>query len=77
MLQWSCLSDRIGRRPILLFNLLGTIVLSIFFGLPPVRSGRSSSRSTFSCSRAVAADRLGGLVGGNLGVIRYDSGAHG
>jgi MFS family permease len=33
MLRWSRLSDRIGRRPILLFNLLGTIVLSIFFGL--------------------------------------------
>ncbi|KAJ1971022.1 hypothetical protein H4R33_007215, partial [Dimargaris cristalligena] len=30
---WGFLSDRLGRRPILLIGVLGTIVCSILFGL--------------------------------------------
>lgn len=33
VLQWSRLSDHVGRRPILLFSLLGTVVSTILFGL--------------------------------------------
>ena len=33
VLQWSRLSDKIGRKPVLLCGLLGTIVSSLLFGL--------------------------------------------
>jgi MFS family permease len=33
VLQWSRLSDRVGRKPVLLCGLLGTIVSSLLFGL--------------------------------------------
>ena len=33
VLQWSRLSDNMGRKPVLLCGLLGTIVSSILFGL--------------------------------------------
>ncbi|KAH9169683.1 MFS general substrate transporter [Lactarius sanguifluus] len=33
ILQWSRLSDKVGRKPVLLFGLLGTVVSSILFGL--------------------------------------------
>ena len=32
-LQWSRLSDKVGRKPVLLSGLLGTTVASILFGL--------------------------------------------
>jgi MFS family permease len=33
VLQWSRLSDKVGRKPVLLCGLLGTIVSSFLFGL--------------------------------------------
>jgi MFS family permease len=33
VLQWSRLSDHIGRKPVLIFSLLGTVVSTIVFGL--------------------------------------------
>lgn len=33
VLQWSRFSDKIGRKPVLLCGLLGTIVSSLLFGL--------------------------------------------
>jgi len=33
ILQWSRLSDYVGRKPVLLFGLLGTIISIILFGL--------------------------------------------
>ncbi len=33
MLQWSRLSDYVGRKPVLLCGLLGTIIASVLFGL--------------------------------------------
>ena len=33
VLQWSRISNRVGRKPILLYGLLGTIVSSLLFGL--------------------------------------------
>ena len=33
VLQWSRLSDHIGRKPVLLFGLLGTMLSILAFGL--------------------------------------------
>ena len=33
VLQWNSLSDKIGRKPVLLRGLLGIVVSSILFGL--------------------------------------------
>jgi MFS family permease len=33
VLQWSRLSDKVGRKPVLLCGLLGTTVSSLLFGL--------------------------------------------
>ena len=33
VLQWNRLSDRVGRKPVLLVGLLGTIVSTTMFGL--------------------------------------------
>jgi MFS family permease len=33
VLQWSQLSDHIGRKPVLLLGLLGTVMSTILFGL--------------------------------------------
>jgi MFS family permease len=33
VLQWSRLSDHIGRKPVLLLGLLGTVVSTVLFGL--------------------------------------------
>ena len=44
VLQWSRLSDKVGRKPVLLCGLLGTIVSSLLFGL-----SRSFSALVFRC----------------------------
>jgi len=58
VLQWSRLSDHVGRKPILLFSLFGTVVSTLLFGL---------SRSLWAL---ILSRLLNGLVGGNLGVIK-------
>ncbi|KAI9443932.1 MFS general substrate transporter [Lactarius indigo] len=58
ILQWSRLSDNVGRKPVLLFGLLGTIVSSILFGL-----SRSFSALVFSRC-------LNGILNGNTGVMK-------
>ncbi|KAI0302851.1 MFS general substrate transporter [Multifurca ochricompacta] len=58
VLQWSRLSDHIGRKPVLLVGLLGTVVSTIMFGL---------SRSLWAL---VLSRCLNGLLNGNLGVIK-------
>ena len=47
VLQWSRLSDKIGRKPVLLCGLLGTIVASLLFGL-----SRSIPALVFGCVRS-------------------------
>ena len=47
VLQWSRLSDRVGRKPVLLCGLLGTIVSSLLFGL-----SRSFPAIAFRCVRS-------------------------
>jgi len=58
VLQWSRLSDHIGRKPVLIFSLLGTVVSTIVFGL---------SRSLWAL---ILSRFLNGVVNGNLGVIK-------
>jgi len=58
ILQWSRLSDSIGRKPVLLCGLAGTIISIILFGL-------SRSFLTLVLSRC-----LNGMLNGNIGVIK-------
>ncbi|KAI9439344.1 MFS general substrate transporter [Lactarius indigo] len=58
VLQWSRLSDHVGRKPVLLGGLLGTIVSSVLFGL-----SRSFPALVFSrCFH--------GMVNGNVSVMK-------
>jgi MFS family permease len=63
---WGTLSDRIGRRPVLLIGLAGNIFTSVLFGT-------SQSFAWAVCARAAA-----GLLNGNISVVktylRYGSG---
>ncbi|KAH9036525.1 MFS general substrate transporter [Lactarius pseudohatsudake] len=56
VLQWSRLSDNIGRKPVLLCGLLGTVVSSLLFGL-----SRSFPALVFSRC-------LHGMLNGNVGL---------
>ncbi|KAH9005439.1 MFS general substrate transporter [Lactarius hatsudake] len=58
VLQWSRLSDKVGRKPVLLCGLFGTVVSSILFGL-----SRSFSALVFSRC-------LHGVLNGNVGVMK-------
>ncbi|KAF8267047.1 major facilitator superfamily domain-containing protein [Lactarius quietus] len=58
VLQWSRLSDKIGRKPVLLCGLLGTIVSSLLFGI---------SRSFWAL---VFSRCLNGMLNGNVGVMK-------
>jgi MFS family permease len=55
---WGRLSDKIGRKPVLLFGLLGTAISVLAFGFAP------------SLPVALFARALGGLLNGYV-VIRY------
>ncbi|KAH8985272.1 MFS general substrate transporter [Lactarius akahatsu] len=58
VLQWSRLSDHVGRKPVLLCGLLGTVLSSLLFGL-------SRSFSALVLSRC-----LHGMLNGNIGVMK-------
>lgn len=57
-LFWGGLSDRVGRKPVLLFGCAGTILSLLVVGLA----------SNFWV--ALAGRAIGGLLNGNLGVIQ-------
>ena len=57
---WGWVSDRVGRRPTVLFGLLGTLVSTLMFGF--------AEHFTF----AIIARALWGLLNGNLGVGTAD-----
>ena len=55
---WGRISDRIGRKPVLIMGLVGTTLSMISFGFA----------TNLPC--AVAARALGGLLNGNVGVLQ-------
>ncbi|KAI9244683.1 major facilitator superfamily domain-containing protein [Phascolomyces articulosus] len=57
-IHWGMLSDRIGRRPVILFGLFGTLTSIILFGLSKSFAWALLSRS------------LCGLLNGNVGVLK-------
>ncbi|KAH9481793.1 Major facilitator-type transporter psiT2 [Psilocybe cubensis] len=56
--QWSRVSDRIGRKPVLIIGMMGTILSMLFFGL-------SRTFATLVISRCLC-----GLLNGNIGVMK-------
>ncbi|EPS45535.1 hypothetical protein H072_489 [Dactylellina haptotyla CBS 200.50] len=57
-MMWGSLSDRIGRKPVLIGGLTGTGISMLLFGLAP------------TMPLALAARAFGGLLNGNVGVIQ-------
>lgn len=58
ILRWGRLSDRIGRKPVMLYGLAGMTISSLCFGL-------SKSYWALVVSRA-----LNGALSGNIGVMK-------
>ncbi|OLN88320.1 putative membrane protein YCR023C-like protein 1 [Colletotrichum chlorophyti] len=56
--MWGRLSDKIGRKPVLLMGLAGTALSSLVFGFAP------------NLPVALFARALGGLLNGNIGVLQ-------
>ncbi|KAF6842120.1 MFS multidrug transporter [Colletotrichum plurivorum] len=56
--MWGRLSDKIGRKPVLLMGLAGTALSSLVFGFAP------------NLTVALIARALGGLLNGNIGVLQ-------
>ncbi|KAI1115351.1 MFS general substrate transporter [Nemania sp. NC0429] len=57
-LLWGRLSDRIGRKPVLLTGLVGTALSVLVFGFAP------------NLTVALIARAIGGLLNGNMGVLQ-------
>lgn len=57
-LFWGRLSDRIGRKPVLIMGLIGTAMSMLVFGFSP------------NLTTAMIARALGGLLNGNIGVLQ-------
>ncbi|KAI0014363.1 MFS general substrate transporter [Xylariaceae sp. FL0662B] len=57
-LLWGRLSDRIGRKPVLLTGLVGTALSVLIFGFAP------------NLTVALMARAIGGLLNGNMGVLQ-------
>lgn len=55
---WGRISDRIGRKPVLVMGLIGTALSMICFGFAK------------SLTSAIVARALGGLLNGNVGVLQ-------
>jgi MFS family permease len=76
-LQWSRLSDKVGRKPVLLFGLLGTIVSSLLFGLSrsfwalAFRSVWLFSQGIIYSNWVITPSRcLNGMLNGNIAVMQ-------
>jgi len=57
-MMWGRISDRIGRKPVLLIGLAGTLISMLIFGFAK------------SFTVALIARALGGGLNGNIGVIQ-------
>ena len=55
---WGRAGDRFGRKPVLLFGLMGTLISSLIFGFSK------------SLPQAIAARCLAGVLNGNVGIMR-------
>lgn len=55
---WGRMSDRIGRKPVLVMGLVGTAISMVVFGFAP------------NLPTAMIARALGGLLNGNIGVLQ-------
>lgn len=55
---WGRISDRLGRKPVLIMGLIGTSISMILFGFAK------------SLPAAIVARALGGLLNGNVGVLQ-------
>ncbi|KAI5291726.1 hypothetical protein KEM54_001258 [Ascosphaera aggregata] len=55
---WGRMSDRIGRKPVLMMGLIGTAISMVIFGMSP------------NLPVALLARALGGLLNGNIGVLQ-------
>lgn len=55
---WGRMSDKIGRKPVLIMGLMGTAISMIVFGFAP------------NLATAMVARALGGLLNGNIGVLQ-------
>jgi MFS family permease len=55
---WGKMSDRIGRKPVLIMGLIGTAISMVVFGFSP------------NLPTAMTARALGGLLNGNIGVLQ-------
>jgi MFS family permease len=55
---WGRISDKVGRKPVLIFGLVGTALSMILFGFAT------------NLQTAVIARALGGLLNGNVGVLQ-------
>ncbi|KAL3481998.1 major facilitator superfamily domain-containing protein [Aspergillus californicus] len=55
---WGRMSDKIGRKPVLVMGLIGTAISMVVFGFSP------------NLATAMVARSLGGLLNGNIGVLQ-------
>lgn len=55
---WGRMSDKIGRKPVLIMGLMGTAISMVVFGFAP------------NLATAMIARALGGLLNGNIGVLQ-------
>ena len=55
---WGRMSDKIGRKPVLIMGLVGTAISMVVFGFAP------------NLATAMIARALGGLLNGNIGVLQ-------
>ncbi|KAL4913516.1 major facilitator superfamily domain-containing protein [Aspergillus aurantiobrunneus] len=55
---WGRMSDKIGRKPVLVMGLVGTAISMVVFGFAP------------NLATAMIARALGGLLNGNIGVLQ-------